>query len=124
MLSIVHRTFEIEGVYLVHPLGQPVRALCRLHLKPVVDRITFGDFNDAAEAWVAENTLVFDLSQIPNPKPDALFIVSRTEAYTLAAAKPPQDNYQYVAVTPMQQLLLDRLLSGVDATDPAWEGVL
>lgn len=123
MLATVHRTFEVEGVYLTHAGGTGVRANCRIHRKPTVDALSFADFSDAARSWATEDVLVFDLAQVPNPLPDAFFIVSPTEGYKLGSAKPAQDGYQYVSVNVMAPTLLNVALSQVDPADPLWVSV-
>lgn len=127
MLRSVHRTFEVAGVFLTHADGEPVRATARIHRKPAVDRLAFGDFNDgSAGALITENVIVFDLQQVPRPMPGTYFIVGLREGYKLGPAKPEQDGYAYVTVTEMSEKQIADLLEahGADAAAEPWLGVI
>lgn len=102
MLKVVHRTFEVPARYLTHMGGVPIDVLVRIHRKPTIDKLTFGDFSDAAEAWAAEDVIVFDLNQVPRPAPGAFLVVDAEEGYTIGAAKPAQGGYQHVTVTELK----------------------
>ena len=126
MLAQVHRTFEVVGVHLSHAEGRPIRATVRIHRKPAVDRLSFGDFSDAAGSLISEDTIVFDLATVPRPMPDTFFIVSRSEGYRLGPAKPPQSGYSYVTVNEMEPRQISDLLerAAADPADPIWLGVI
>lgn len=125
MLSIVHRTFEVEGVYLTHVGGSPSRVNVRIHRKPTVERLTYGDFDDsAAGSWAAEDIIIFDLAQVAKPLNNAFLIVGPEEGYIINSTKPAQDGYQGTAVSEMTVAQITALLGQVDTASPVWEGIV
>lgn len=124
MLRGVHSTFQVDAVYLTHSEGQPVRVRVRIHRKTAVDQLNFADFGDAASTYQAEDIVVFDMSEVAKPLPDAFLVVSRSEGYRLGASKPKQDGYVYVSVVEMRANEIDDLLIRSNASGPDWAGVL
>lgn len=121
----VHGLFQVDGVYLTHFGGTPVRVSVRLHTKFANAE---NEFTWPATGGFLTKTpkIIFLASEVQIPRPKAMLIVSPTEMYRIGASEPPHEGFTTAVCDQMsgQECLSTLTAIGNVSNNPAWTGIL
>lgn len=121
-LSVVHKTFEIDAVYLTHAGGEPVPVKVRLHQKAdQTSGYSEFDFGMGAKITTLVDSIIFDSSSVSGKVlTNAFVIMGEDEAYVTGASHPERRGFIRVEVNAVSKTELTKLLSDVDTSTPEW----
>ena len=123
-LGDIHRTFQLPAVYLTHAEGVPVRVNVRLHQKHAVSEQLLAEWGNGASLLDMTDRIIFEQSEIVEVLQRAYVIFGNSEAYRTGPSRPMRETYLWSEVSEVSKADLDSLLSKIDTTNPAFEGIL
>lgn len=108
----IHRTFEVPAIYLTHLSGVPVAVQVRIHTgisQPAEDFTGI----EMSPRFEMQPRIIFRSSQVSNPAPKGLVVVSATEMYRIGTSRPEREGFIEVDMTQIGRSELPLLVTAL-----------
>ena len=123
-LADIHRTFEIEGVYLISSVHEPIRVNVRLHQRHSITENTLAAWGNAASMLDMTDRMIFTQAEVRSVASKSHVILGPGEVYVMGPTRPVRETYITVEITQMSEKDALAFTQALDTSHEAYEGIL